>query len=359
MGKSESVFQLTTNEIYRHPSEPSRQEEFVHIVMNFIFDQEERIRQLEDYMQVIVEEFMEFSSEVARRLKERIKENENKPRKIKKITRYPDTKVLENSAKHNFLENLEKKTFPTPANLLYEMSKRTTSTKGKASSSREETMEEKVRRYEPLYKGVTFRLGGVEREISLLELGWRVSLYSKRKSRDVATLSGLRRAEMVNSTHPPPHDYRKKSLVKMGVIIELHEGECCWPVTRGVIEEDEGDDEEGDGERGNEGSGGSADIYQNMSTGDWQVRQARWMDQQDGQWGRSNTWMEQQDQMAYWMYNHTVHQFQHMSTRDNLKPHLQIDPFPGFEADYPPYGYHRHMPPGYAYRPDPSHDGSF
>ncbi|GKC05383.1 hypothetical protein Tco_0996993, partial [Tanacetum coccineum] len=34
-----------------------------------------------------------------------------------------------------------------------------------------------------------------------------------------------------------------------------------------------------------------------------------------------------------------------MSTRDNLEPHLQIDPFPGFEADYPPYGYHGHMPP--------------
>ncbi|GJU05908.1 hypothetical protein Tco_1122338 [Tanacetum coccineum] len=118
MGKSKSVFRLTTNEMYRPPSEPSRQEEFEHIVMNFIFDQEERITQLEDYMQVIAEEFMEFSSEVARRLKERIKENENKPRKIEKITKYPDTKVLENSAKHDFLENLEKKTFPTPANLL-------------------------------------------------------------------------------------------------------------------------------------------------------------------------------------------------------------------------------------------------
>ncbi|GKB56206.1 hypothetical protein Tco_0912392 [Tanacetum coccineum] len=85
---------------------------------NFIFDQEERIRQLEDYMQVIAQEFMEFSSEVPRRHKKRIKENENKPRKIKKITKYPDTKALENSAKHNFLENLEKKMIPTPANLL-------------------------------------------------------------------------------------------------------------------------------------------------------------------------------------------------------------------------------------------------
>nr|GEX07804.1 putative reverse transcriptase domain-containing protein [Tanacetum cinerariifolium] len=44
------------------------------------------------------------------------------------------------------------------------------------------------------------RLRGVEREISLLELGRRVGLYSERESRDVATLSGLRKAEMVNST---------------------------------------------------------------------------------------------------------------------------------------------------------------
>ncbi|GKC49470.1 hypothetical protein Tco_1072215 [Tanacetum coccineum] len=255
MKKSESVFRLIPNEIYRPPSEPSRQEEFEHIVMNFIFDQEERITQLEDYM------------------------------KIEKITKYPDTKVLENNAKYDFLENLEKKAFPTPANLLCVMSKRSRSTRGQASSSREETMEEKVRkfrlfnngnhqmnynnlagrsihpedvvdgeflfnkglaqpffnfinidtfsgpqwvnlfqinepifrelvreffasfefdaspcRYEPLHKGVTFRLGGVEREISLLKLGWRVGLYSEGESRDVATLSGLRGAEIVNST---------------------------------------------------------------------------------------------------------------------------------------------------------------
>ncbi|GJW62887.1 hypothetical protein Tco_0112222 [Tanacetum coccineum] len=258
-------------------------------------------------------------------------------------------------------------------------------------------------RYEPLNKGFTFRLGGVEREMSLLNLGWRVGLYSERESIDVATLSGLRRAETVNSTHlthlfwpsisddgfnvgntkenfirdpriklahqcimmtitgrkettnrvteidlfylycifgeggvcnipycfakylkgvrdesvifggmfvtkiawsfgllteemvsvfnrePPPHVYSKKSLVKMGVITELHEGDCCWPVTRGVVEKDEGDDEEGNREGGNEGAGGFADIYRNMSARDWQVRQARWMDQQYNQWGRFNT----------------------------------------------------------------------
>nr|GEW27611.1 reverse transcriptase domain-containing protein [Tanacetum cinerariifolium] len=64
MGKSDTVFWLTTSKTYRPPSEPSRQEEFEHIVMNFIFDEEERIRQLKDYMQVITEELMEFSLEV-------------------------------------------------------------------------------------------------------------------------------------------------------------------------------------------------------------------------------------------------------------------------------------------------------
>ncbi|GKB53304.1 hypothetical protein Tco_0904057 [Tanacetum coccineum] len=73
----------------------------------------------------------------------------------------------------------------------------------------------------------------------------------------------------------------------MGVIMELHEGECCWPATREVAEE--GDDEEGDGKGGNEGVGGSTDIYRNMSQRDWQVRQARWMDQQDEHWRRIDT----------------------------------------------------------------------
>ncbi|GJU95469.1 putative ribonuclease H-like domain-containing protein [Tanacetum coccineum] len=63
MGKSQGMFEMTRNGMYRQLPEPSRQAEFEHIVTNFIFDQVERIRQLEDYMQVIAEEFMEFSSE--------------------------------------------------------------------------------------------------------------------------------------------------------------------------------------------------------------------------------------------------------------------------------------------------------
>ncbi|GKD12898.1 hypothetical protein Tco_1197305 [Tanacetum coccineum] len=85
----------------------------------------------------------------------------------------------------------------------------------------------------------------------------------------------------------------------MGVIMELHEGVCCWPATREVTGEGEGDDEEGDGEGGNKGVGGSADAYCNMSQGDWQVHQAYWMDQQDERWGRLDAWMGQQDERAH------------------------------------------------------------
>ncbi|GJS91162.1 hypothetical protein Tco_0773798 [Tanacetum coccineum] len=233
-------------------------------------------------------------------------------------------------------------------------------------------------RYDPLYKGVKFRLGGLEREMHPLEFGWSFGLYSERESREAATLSSLRNVETVNATHfthlfwptigdggynvgntkaksirnpmiklahrcitmtitcrkettnrvteidlfylycifgvgvvcnipywlakyqknvrdkivifggmfvtkiyrsfglltnelvsvlnrkPPPHIYRKTSLIKMGVIMELYEGECCWPATREDMGEGECDDEEGNGEgeneQGNMGGFRSADY---------------------------------------------------------------------------------------------------
>nr|GEZ27733.1 hypothetical protein [Tanacetum cinerariifolium] len=81
----------------------------------------------------------------------------------------------------------------------------------------------------------------------------------------------------------------KTSLVKMGVIMELHEGECCWWATRGVVKESEVDHEEGNREGGNEGVGVSAYVYWNMSVGEWQVYQAQWMGQKDERWGRLDT----------------------------------------------------------------------
>nr|GFD50544.1 hypothetical protein [Tanacetum cinerariifolium] len=74
MGRSEGVFRMETNKVYQPPPEPSHQEELEHIVMNFILDQEERVNQLEEYIRVIVSDFMQLSSKVTRRLKEKIRE---------------------------------------------------------------------------------------------------------------------------------------------------------------------------------------------------------------------------------------------------------------------------------------------
>ncbi|GJV20695.1 hypothetical protein Tco_1369715 [Tanacetum coccineum] len=292
------------------------------------------------------------------------------------------------------------------------MSKRARITRGQSSSSQGVSIKEKVQMLMVFESGVhqmhhdaLSRLGlikGKQKEISLLELGWRIGLYSERQSRESATLSGLRKGVIVKANHlllgfwptfgddgfnvgnakvaairdprvklahrfiattiagrkesthriteinlfylyciysdeviaqsyglltneimgalsvePSPHVFKKKSLISMGVVMKLHNEGCFWPATREVVEEDEEDDEgdeeddEGDeeagGGAGHEGAGGSADMYRNMSQGDWQVRQARWIDQQDEHWGRINTWMGQQDERAFWMYDHTLH----------------------------------------------------
>ncbi|GJW70822.1 hypothetical protein Tco_0127739 [Tanacetum coccineum] len=181
--------------------------------------------------------------------------------------------------------------------------------------------------------------------MSLFEFGWRIGLYTEQQSRDRATLSGLSREKTVKTSlmllefwptirdgsfnigntkggkkarieslrltstiyiastpvrsfttfpigllselrnaltiEPPPHVFKKKLLIAMGVIMELHNGGCCWPATpeAKVKEEDDGDDggdeAVGGGYMGHEGVRGSADIYHNMIQGDWKVRQTR------------------------------------------------------------------------------------
>ncbi|GJR95389.1 hypothetical protein Tco_0267563 [Tanacetum coccineum] len=267
-------------------------------------------------MKVIIGDFMQLSSEVTRRLKEKLMEEVSRIRKIKKITKYPDIKVLgplvghkssKNPVKKAFLNNLnsiptgplciryvhlvlsspprfQKRTFDFKP--VQTMSKRARSTRGQSSSSQDVSLEEKIRRlgvfkngvhqmhhdaltrrrihsgdiidweflasqgldqaffesinkdpfsgpqwvnlfqinenvyrelvreffasfefnsspcrYDPNHLGVRFRLGGEQREISLLELGWRVGLYSERQSRESATLSGLRKGVTVKANH--------------------------------------------------------------------------------------------------------------------------------------------------------------
>ncbi|GJR40279.1 MAK10-like protein [Tanacetum coccineum] len=86
MGRSESVFGMTSNTVYQLPSEPSRQEEFKNLVMNFILDQEEKVKQLEEYMGVIGNDFMQLSLEVVGKLKEEIR-MEKKSQKDRRIVR--------------------------------------------------------------------------------------------------------------------------------------------------------------------------------------------------------------------------------------------------------------------------------
>ncbi|GJY04512.1 hypothetical protein Tco_0370452 [Tanacetum coccineum] len=111
---------------------------------------EERVKQLEEYMRVIVDDFMQLSLEVTRRLKEKIIKEGSRIRKIEKIIKYPDIKVPKPLTGHKFSES-------SGASLI----------------------------------------GGEQREISLLELGCRIGLYTERKYRDNATLSRLSRTETV------------------------------------------------------------------------------------------------------------------------------------------------------------------
>ncbi|GJS34599.1 zinc finger, CCHC-type containing protein [Tanacetum coccineum] len=71
-----------------------------------LMGRKERVWQLEEYMKVIVGDFIQLSLEVTRRLKEKTREEGSKMRKIKKITKYPDVKVLEPLPGHTISENV-------------------------------------------------------------------------------------------------------------------------------------------------------------------------------------------------------------------------------------------------------------
>ncbi|GJS15913.1 hypothetical protein Tco_0410385 [Tanacetum coccineum] len=270
-------------------------------MMNFIYDQEERIKQLKNYMQNITNEFMEFSSEVALRLKERIKEAKA-------------------------------------------MSKRARSTGGHASSAHNERMEEKVRKFRlfdnedhqmnyntlvgrsihsedvgwkflskmgsclsilRLHHSVTLSLANngltffpkhepifreaCSRSLHLFEFGcppldggYNVGNTKAKSIRNlrirlahrcrIITITGRKETTMVSTKliystllhlggwdlfaifpivlAKLPKSVRKRVVIFGGKYCkqELHEGECCWPATREVEGEGGGDDEEGDGE---------------------------------------------------------------------------------------------------------------
>ncbi|GJR21140.1 hypothetical protein Tco_0969667 [Tanacetum coccineum] len=115
MGRSEDICGMTSDMMRQLPPEPSRQGALEDLVMNFIHDQEEKVKQLEEYMCVIGSDFMQLSSKVIERLKEEIRIKENGVKKIKKITRYPDTEDIEPFNDYELSEALtEKASFHTP-----------------------------------------------------------------------------------------------------------------------------------------------------------------------------------------------------------------------------------------------------
>nr|GEW86967.1 hypothetical protein [Tanacetum cinerariifolium] len=65
------------------------------------------------------------------------------------------------------------------------------------------------------------------------------------------------------NVNPLAHVFKKKYLIAMGVVMEFRGGTCCWPTTCEVGEDDEVK------EAAKKEAGGSADVYQNMSQGDW------------------------------------------------------------------------------------------
>ncbi|GJT62184.1 hypothetical protein Tco_1005717 [Tanacetum coccineum] len=109
IGGSENVFGISSDMMRQLPPEPSHQEAFADLVMNFILDQKEKVKQLEEYMGAIGSDFMQLPLKVVGKLKEEIRMEENRTKKIEKITRYPDTEVLEPLNGHKFLEALIKK----------------------------------------------------------------------------------------------------------------------------------------------------------------------------------------------------------------------------------------------------------
>nr|GEZ87587.1 hypothetical protein [Tanacetum cinerariifolium] len=120
MGRSENICGMSSNMMRQLPLEPSHYEAFEDLVMNFILDQEVKLRQLEEYMCVIGSDFIQLSLEVVEKLKEEIRVKENKFTRIKKIMWYPDTEDLDPHNGHRFLEALTERHLSIHLNLSHQ-----------------------------------------------------------------------------------------------------------------------------------------------------------------------------------------------------------------------------------------------
>ncbi|GJX32813.1 hypothetical protein Tco_0242668 [Tanacetum coccineum] len=96
-------------------------------------------------------------------------------------------------------------------------------------------------------------------------------MFVTRITRSFGLLTDVMRDAL--SVEPKAHIFKKKSLIAMNVLMDRGRGNYYWPATLAIGENDEVE------EAVNKEAGDSANMYRNMSQGDWQVRQARWMDQ--------------------------------------------------------------------------------
>nr|GEV09703.1 ribonuclease H-like domain, reverse transcriptase, RNA-dependent DNA polymerase [Tanacetum cinerariifolium] len=265
MGRNESIFWMTTNKMYRPPSELSRQEEFEHIVMNFILDQEERVKRLKEYMKVIVSDFMQLSSEVTRGLKKKTGGEQKEMSLLKfrqRISLYTEQQSRDRV-----------KSIRDPKVRLAHRCIETTISGRKESTNRVIKID--------LYYLYCIYTNEVICNISywlakyLKSVGDKNLICEGMLVTKIARSFGVLIGKLMNalSVKPTPHVFKKKSLIAMRVIMELHTEGCCWPTTREaeVKEEDEGDDGRDEATRGyvgHKGIGGSTNIYRNMSQGD-------------------------------------------------------------------------------------------
>nr|GEW10536.1 hypothetical protein [Tanacetum cinerariifolium] len=210
IGRSERICGMSSNMMLQLPPKPLRQEAFEDLVMNFILDQEEKVKQFEEYMDVIGSDFMQLSFEVVEKLKDEIRAEENRVKKNEKITR--NTKGQSSTSREVSLEErirgfrIFKNGVPEmlhgtlatrpihPENvipaiiLMGDSSRASNPILSPALNGR--TYSELTNVYDPEHKGVKLRLGE-ERKISLLELGWRIGLYSEDQSREDNTRTKL------------------------------------------------------------------------------------------------------------------------------------------------------------------------
>ncbi|GJT71501.1 ribonuclease H-like domain-containing protein [Tanacetum coccineum] len=231
--------------MHQLPSEPSRQEAFEDLVMNFILDQEEKVRQLEECMCVIRSDLMQLSLEVVEKLQEEIRVKETRVKKIEKITR---------------------------VGLHSEEQSRLNSTKSRLRRGESVKAKHMLMEFWPTIGNEEFVVGG----ISVKEVR---DPKVKLAHRCIATTVSGRKESTQKITKIDL--FYLYCIYASGVVCHIP----YWMAKylKGVKERNEDDEA---GEVAEEGAGGSSDVYRNMNRGDWQAHQGQWMDQMDGRWGR-------------------------------------------------------------------------